>query len=105
MLLFQENNINFYNQGNVESYPLIKITGNGNIVGALNGYNISIDDVLDYVYIDMKTMKVYRGANENYYPNYKGVPFVSLIPMSNNILSITSGTVTQVDITLRSKRI
>lgn len=96
-------NIPLYTQGNVESYPLIKIVGNGDIVGALNGYNISIDGIVDYVYIDMQTMKVYKDINTNMYPNYKGVSFVKLLPKTINVMSITSGNVTQVEIVPRNR--
>jgi phage-related protein len=79
----------FFNEGNRESFPLIKIGGVTAITFKINGEEISITNINEYVYIDMLYCTVYKGE-ENMYDYYTG-NFVTL-PPGNNELSITNVT-------------
>lgn len=90
---------NMFNDGNVESYPLIKLTGSGNITVGVNGKTFTVNNVNSYVYIDSLYMTCYKDTT-NYISNFSG-EFIKLSP-GINTFSIT-GNITSVEIQCRSR--
>lgn len=94
----EETSVNVYNNGNIESKPIIKITGSGDISLSLNGNQIfQIALGTDgYITIDTSNMEAYKdGVLKNRlvqgdYSNF------ALIPGKNTISF--SGTITQIEI-------
>lgn len=59
-------NLNYITiSGNVECYPLIKFTGNGDITFEVNGDRYRIKNVIDYVYMDCYYYTIYKGDPSN----------------------------------------
>ena len=90
-------NTKIYNSED-ESYPLIKIYGDGPVSLYVNSTIQEFDDVDEYVEIDSKLMETYK---DNSYVTFTG-DFPTLIPGENNIS--WDGTVTNIEVTPRWQR-
>jgi len=78
--------------------PLVKVEGTGNGSVSINGETMTINDMVDYLYIDCETMNVYRSEGENRNGLVSG-DFFKLAPGTNTITF--SGGVTSVTVTPR----
>jgi predicted phage tail component-like protein len=92
-----------FNDGNLESYPQIKIEGKGNISVGVNGKSFSITGLssttTDFMYIDGLYMTVYKNTT-NYLPNFTGI--FPVLKAGNNTIAVT-GTCTALEILNRSR--
>lgn len=89
------------NDGNWESQPIIKITGNGDVRFKLNGMSMLIKAVSTSATIDMKYFTVVNDTNLNKLSNFEG-SFITFLP-GRNEFEMESGNVSKVEIWCRSK--
>lgn len=83
-----------FNDGTVESEPLIKVYGSGNIELLINNDRVKVSDVSDYVVLDCSLKDCYKGTQSL---NNKMIGmFPSLKPGMNEVS--WSGTVSKVEI-------
>lgn len=95
-------NVNIINEGNLESYPLYKVVGSGNLTLTINGSNITITGVTDYVYIDTLYCNAFRdGAVPVNFIGKMDGEFETLQDGTNTIT--TSSNCTSVEIQCRSR--
>lgn len=69
------------------SKPLIKVTGSGNGILTIQGQQLDITGMVDFLYIDCDAMDVYRLPSENRNSLMTGV-FPKLLP-GNNVVTFT----------------
>lgn len=92
------------NAGTVSSLPLLKVTGSGTVVFVVNGVSITYVFDTAYVYIDCDAMSAYYSVLDDKCRNMTiaGDDYPTLAPGSNTI-SKTSGTLTSIEVTPRSR--
>lgn len=61
-----------FNRGNKESYPLIKLYGNGSLTIGINGNAITINNVVDYIYVDTLYLTCYKTNDDDLMDNVNG---------------------------------
>lgn len=91
----------YTNAGSVASKPLLKVTGTGTVVFVVNGVSITYVFDTPYVYIDCDSMDAYylttlknRNLSLSAFPTFA---------VGSNAISITSGTITEIVITPRTR--
>lgn len=92
------------NSGTKESLPLLKVTGSGTVVFVING--VSIEYVFDtaYVYIDCAAMSTYYSVLDDKCRNVTFTPDqYPTLAVGSNAVTKTSGTITSIEITPRSR--
>jgi len=94
----------YVNDGTVPSKPLLKVTGSGTVVFVVNG--VSIEYVFDtaYVYIDCDKQTVFYSVPEDKNRNctITGDDW-PVLSVGSNTISVTSGTITEIVITPRTR--
>lgn len=91
------------NAGTAIAKPLLKITGSGVVNLTLNGVTFEYEFDTPYVYIDCESEEVYYGtASKTRNLKITGDEYMTL-DVGDNILSINSGTVTEVVVTKRTR--
>jgi predicted phage tail component-like protein len=97
--------ISVYNDGNIESKPLIKLYGNGDMTIGINGIAFTIKSVVGYVEIDFKYFDVYKDDMlmlSNFTTLYPiTIQDFNMIPAWNSISC--SSNVTKIEVTPRSR--
>jgi predicted phage tail component-like protein len=97
--------LSIYNDGNIESKPLIKVYGNGNISIGINGVAFVINSVVGYVEIDFKSFDIYKDdilMLSNFTTTYPiTIQDFNMIPAWNTISC--SSNVDKIEITPRSR--
>lgn len=95
-------NLTLINPETVPSEPTLKITGSGNFVMAVNGKNIYLTGVENYIIIDKKREDVYDANGScNGKINAVELPFLTA---GENTISITGGSAFTVEITPNWRR-
>lgn len=90
---------NYYYNGNVEGEPLLKIYGSGNIQFAINGENIVIKNVTNYVTIDSKFMVCLNADGSNSLDMIGNYPL--LVKGNNSITKV--GNITKIEMLPRTQ--
>lgn len=93
----------YTNSGTIASKPLLKVTGTGTAVFVVNGVSMTYVFDTAYVYIDCDSMDAYYSTTlKNRKLTISGGVFPTL-SVGSNTISITSGTVTEIIITPRTR--
>lgn len=94
-------NITITNDGNIDSYPIYKLVGVGDLSLTVNGQTFTIKGVTDFVYVDTKfcTAKTDGAVPINFLGSMEG-SFVTLLAGNNTITASTN--MTSVEIQCRS---
>ena len=98
--------INFNNDGTELSFPLIRINGTGSVTIAINGQQMTMNNINGYVYIDHLTYSCYKVLTDlstNMIQNYNDT-WITLNAGINTV-QVVSGTCTSVEVFCRSRYI
>lgn len=90
-----------FNDGNCDSFPLIKVVGTGNITVGINGDAFTVNNVVDYCYIDSYYYSCYRDST-NKINDFSG-NFLKLKTEYNTISVVSTGTITSIELQCNSK--
>jgi predicted phage tail component-like protein len=95
--------IEIFNDGNMESYPLIKVVGFGDITVTIGDKSFTLQGLTDYAYIDMFYCTVYKDTSPEYTNLMDNLldDFITL-PCGNVVISVV-GTCTALEIQCRSQ--
>lgn len=94
--------------GNVPSNPLLKVTGSGTVVFVINGVSCTYVFDTAYVYIDCESKDAYylttlKNRNLSLPQGSNGERLFPYLSVGVNTISITSGTVSSIEITERTR--
>lgn len=94
----------YVNAGTIASKPLLKVTGSGIVVFVVNGVTITYEFDTAYVFIDCESQMAYYASpddkNRNIAISGDNWPTLSV---GSNTISKTSGTLTSIEITPRTR--
>lgn len=94
----------YVNAGTIESKPLLKVTGTGTVVFVVNGVSMTYVFDTAYVYIDCDAQSVYYAVadDKNRIMTIAG-DYWPVLAVGSNTITKTSGTLTSIEITPRTR--
>lgn len=73
-----------YNPSSLDSEPIIKIFGSGNVTLIINDRSFEIENISEYITINSEILEIYKN-NENQNGKYMSLEFPKFTPGENNI--------------------